>query len=805
MADPIVLVALALLAGAALALAPIPTAITAVVIAAVLRDRARRVVIALTLGAMLLGGLRARIALERGAAVHIRATELLTPPSRCEGEGIVMSSPVVMRTRKKGAGAPHDVDPAGAEPPREARVEIEIDVGSCGEHSLDAPLRARLYGAPEDLSRGDRVAFVADLAPIHLFLNEGTADPRPSIARSGVAASGGAIEVRPLGRGRSIRAFIDGARARVRHRIEASFHPEAIALGRALVLGETDLDPADDEAFRQSGLSHLLAVSGTHLVIAVAGFAAAVRALLVRIGFIAARIDAGRVASACAIPVSWAYAEFAGGSGSAVRAAAMLSAAMMARTLGRRTHAVRSFAWSLLILAVIDPLLCCDVSFALSTAATAGLIVLQRPIAAAIVRGPLPLRKLLEAVATTLAAMAGCTPILTLLSPTLPLLGIAANLVAAPLGELAALPICLGHAILWWAPSAERGAALIGSGALLGVRDIARLCTETGAVLPIPRPTESALATIAVAATAAFVATSRTQRIFALLAGAAGWIACEIAAVRAGVPRGLLRVSILDVGQGDAALIDLPDGSAMLVDGGGFVGSPVDTGTRVVLPVLRARRRSKVAVVVLSHPHPDHFGGLVSTLPAIEVGEIWDTGQGEDQGAGPAYAAMLGGARARGVPLLRPAALCGAPRRFGDATIEILAPCPVYAPDAGANDNSLVLRITYGARAALFVGDAEQAEERDLIRRGSGALRADFLKVGHHGSRTSTSPAFLAVVSPAIATISSGVRNRFGHPHPATLAALAARGVAIARTDRGGEIVWETDGNGVRLLRPAAL
>jgi competence protein ComEC len=154
----------------------------------------------------------------------------------------------------------------------------------------------------------------------------------------------------------------------------------------------------------------------------------------------------------------------------------------------------------------------------------------------------------------------------------------------------------------------------------------------------------------------------------------------------------------------------------------------------------------------------------------------------------------------RGVILRRPRDLCGAPRVAGGVTIEVLAPCPGYEPDAGANDNSLVLRLTYGRRAALLVGDAEREEERQVLAR-AGGVRADFLKVGHHGSRTSSSPAFLAAVRPTFAAISAGVRNRFGHPYPSTLAALAERGIEVGRTDRGGEIVWETDGDEVRVRR----
>src|SRR5690606_3124473 len=115
----------------------------------------------------------------------------------------------------------------------------------------------------------------------------------------------------------------------------------------------------------------------------------------------------------------------------------------------------------------------------------------------------------------------------------------------------------------------------------------------------------------------------------------------------------------LDVGQGDALLVDLPDGSLMLIDGGGFVGSPVDPGRRVLLPILRARRRERLELVVLSHPHPDHFGGLGVVLSDVEVGQLWDTGQGQAEGAGPDYAELLRLARERDVPVTSPAALCG--------------------------------------------------------------------------------------------------------------------------------------------------
>jgi competence protein ComEC len=177
----------------------------------------------------------------------------------------------------------------------------------------------------------------------------------------------------------------------------------------------------------------------------------------------------------------------------------------------------------------------------------------------------------------------------------------------------------------------------------------------------------------------------------------------------------------------------------------------------------------------------------------VADGALWDTGQGEAEGVGGPYAALLAAARERGVPVLRPASLCGW-RELGGARVDVLAPCPGPTSDRGPNDNSFVLRITYGARAMLFVGDAEREEERDLVALGAPALRADVLKVGHHGSRTSSSDELLAAVRPAEAVVSVGARNRFGHPAAETLSALARAGARVWRTDRDGAVVATTDG-----------
>lgn len=696
-------------------------------------------------------------------------------PSRCALGGVIVRSPILLGDAFK--------------------VDVEVSASECasGRVTLHVP---RSIAPP--LARGDVIEAIAQLAPGYRFWNEATGDPRPPQARRGVVLSGGAEDVVVQRSGTGVPAFVDRTRARLRARILATFPPDTAAMARALVLGEDDLTSADQRAFRQSGLAHLLAVSGMHLVLVVASFVAAVRAVLVRIPALAARVSPLRLAAAAGLPVAWAYADLAGGSGSAVRAAWMTSAALLAHVLSRRPDTSRAFGLSVAGMAVLDPLVAFDLSFVLSATATGGLLALSARFAAPLLaRTPPWSAPVVRALTASFAASIACAPVLACMTADLPVAGLVANLIAVPLGELAALPLCLAHTLLGALPAAERGCAFAASGALGLVRGVAHaFAALPWGSAPVPTPTAAQLAVLGVGA----LGVSR-----AITARPWHWgVACLAVLVllehdvRArGSPTGVLRVTFLDVGQGDAAIVDLPDGTAMVIDGGGLVGSPVDVGERVLAPVLRARRRSAVTAAVLSHPHPDHLAGLRRGLARVSVGALWDTGQGEAESVAGDYAALLGEIRSRGVPILRPRELCGA-REVGGARVEVLAPCPELTADRGPNDNSFVLRIVYGQRAVLFVGDAEHAEEDDLVAarstRGS-ALRADVLKVGHHGSRTSTTPAFLAAVDPSIAVISCGVRNRFGHPAPVTLATLAARSRArVLRTDRDGSVTVTTDG-----------
>jgi len=793
--DPLLIIGVMVVSGALAWLSPGPVIaifVAAQVILWVGGARPSRWMRLVAIGALAVGVARSAWVIRRHEAARSAAWGALRAPSRCSAEGTVVSSPIETHGLLRWEAELHSVSCDGRDVPTRGDV------------------RTSLYGGAADSARGDSVRVTAQIATVERFWNDATGDPRPGDARRGTLWSGSIVDTETVRRGTGPFAWIDRARAHVRGRIGSTFPGDAEAMARALVLGESDLSDADDADFRASGLAHLLAVSGMHLVIVVAGAVKALRALLVRLPAIAAGHDVGRWTAAIALPLVWVYAEFAGAGGSTLRAAWMMTVTLLARALGRRSTAPRAFGLSLVAMAACDPLVVFDLSFLLSAGATAGLIALSRPIDAWLTAQAEKLPGacvrtstwLAHAAAPTLAATFPCAPILARFAPTQPLGGVVANLLAVPLGEAVALPVCLVHALAAPIPPVERGAAFVATGALRLVRLIAHAFAHFRPLLvPIPPPNGWQLGLFALILLAAILCEGRRRREI-LVALAAGILLAEAANVRAGAPRGALRATFLDVGQGDGALVDLPDGQALLIDGGGLVGSPVDTGTRVIAPVLRDRRRTRLAAVVLSHPHPDHFTGLASGLGSVDVDAFWDSGQGEREGVRGGYATLLANMRAAHVPVLRPDALCGA-RDLGGARVEVLAPCPGPSPDRGPNDNSIVVRVTYGRRSFLFVGDSEHEAEHDLLALGADRLHADVLKVGHHGSRTSSTAAFIAAVAPTYGVISVGVRNRFGHPHPSTLEVLRRANVHVYRTDADGAVTAWTDGTSV-LVRSLA-
>lgn len=257
-----------------------------------------------------------------------------------------------------------------------------------------------------------------------------------------------------------------------------------------------------------------------------------------------------------------------------------------------------------------------------------------------------------------------------------------------------------------------------------------------------------------------------------------------------GSASGTLEVYFFDVGQGDSELIRLPGGENILIDAG--TSSTEDE----LVGELRSLGAETLDLVVATHPHADHIGGMAAVIDAFDVRQVVMPRISEsDTPTTKTYENLLQSIADKGLTIT-PAEPGDELLSSGGAVLTVLAP---NGEDYGdLNNYSVVLRLTYGEDSFLFTGDAEEASEEEMLSL-DWPLTATVLKCGHHGSETSTSPAFLDAVSPQYAVISCGVDNDYGHPDAVTLEKLEAAGAEVFRTDRQGSILASTDGSGVTM------
>ncbi|HET9984668.1 MAG TPA: ComEC/Rec2 family competence protein [Longimicrobiales bacterium] len=591
-------------------------------------------------------------------------------------------------------------------------------------------------------------------------------------------------------------------RAGVQALIRELFGRRAALVESLILAQQAGLDDAVRERFANSGLSHILAISGLHV-----GLVAGVVLLLARL----LRLPA-LTAEAAAAAAATGYVLLLGAPPPAARSALQLLLVLASRRLQRPADPLALLAAGALAILAVTPLAALDAGFQLSFAGVAGIVVLRPRCMAAL--GWLRSKWLREALATGAAATAVTTPVAALQFGRIAPIALVANVPAVPIGGLAVPAAALALAVGAVAPAPGRFLAG-GAGVLLDALDaVARLAAAVpgghAAVSPDLVLAWALAAAAAVLAARWLAATGRAgagagppglagARARARRARARAWVGAGAAtAVLVGWPallglRGAGEVEIvaIDVGQGDGLAIRSPAGRWVVVDAGPR-SDDFDAGRARMVPFLRSRGVRRVEALILTHPHADHIGGAQAVLDALPVGAVLDPAVASGT---PLYLATLEDARRHGSRWL--AARDGRRFQLDGMTIDFLAPPAGVLDDRlDPNDFSTAFVLRYGHFAALFMGDAPIAtEERILAEQGAG-VRVAVLKVGHHGSRTSTSEALLEAAAPQLALVSVGRRNRFGHPAPEVMARLARHEVRTLRTDRQGtlRVVVRPDG-----------
>ena len=532
-----------------------------------------------------------------------------------------------------------------------------------------------------------------------------------------------------------------------------------------LVVGDTaGLDDDLRADFRTVGLTHLVAVSGTNCAI----IAGAVLLLARRLGL---GLRLAPVAAGLALA---GFVVLVRPSPSVLRAAVMGGVALLALATGSRRQAVPALAGSVLVLVLVDPDLAATAGFALSVLATGGLLLMV-PSWTEVLSQWMP-RPLAQALAVPAAAQVACGPVVVVLAGTLGLLSVPANLLAAPavapatvLGVLCALvaPLSMpcAQALAWlaWVPT-------------LWLVRVARLGARLpGAQVDWPDGLPGALSLLALTGMAAAVLSRPwSRRLSAALAVGALLAVAGLGALRPGWPPPGWFLVTCDVGQGDAHVLSVGVGAAVVVDAG--------PDPRAVDRCLRRLHIEAVPLVLLTHLHADHVDGLSGVLGGrrvgqVEIGPLAEPAQQWQQVQRTAAKAH--------VPLV--AAALGEVRTAGALQWEVLAPSHAYrGSSSDPNNSSVVVRLRVAGLRVLLTGDVEPQAQRDLVR-SVPDLRSDVLKVPHHGS-AHQDPAFLDAVRPRLALTSVGTDNGYGHPSADILGRLLAGGARSYRTDRDGDV-----------------
>lgn len=729
------------------------------------------------------------------------------------------------QARAGAVGIPADGWEAGAKLVCDARVvrspesrdgtsRTDVRLVQCRAHDASgmAPARGtvRMYGRgfTPDVVSGDTVRFKGTIRLPRDFRNPGGFRWSRFLLARGIGAVGSFAGPEWIMR---ITEPASGITVRVRERlaraIDAVDDPAAAGIINALVSGDRgDIPERVNRAFRRLGIAHLLAISGLHV-----GYIALFVYLAVALvaggrEWLTVRVPVQRIAAAATLPVVWCFVSFVGMPVSGVRAAIMISVYLVGVMSGRRQDMVTTLAFAALLIIVIEPLAVLDVSFQLSFVSVLAIIIAVPRLMQAMrarmgdVRG-LGRRlsyRAVQLIAVTAVATVGAAPLVAYHFKMVTAAGLLANLFAVPWVGFVILPAAAAASLMTLcAPGLAATFAwpLAGHAAQV-LADVAVRMDDVVSPLVVSLSPAGwdVILVYAVMLVVALWPRLAYRRILLTMAAAAlavqaGWVHARPLFMNE------LSVTFFDVGQGDAMMVRFPDGRVLVIDGGGLPRSSFDVGANVLAPALLHQGVRHADWLMLSHPHHDHYRGLGAVAEQFHPAAVWTNGHAAPEEEREFWHAFLERVNATGAGM-KVLDADHDPIVIGDATLEILYPPPDMDVPDDLNDTSLVAKLTYGAVSFLFTGDLTTAGERILLD-DRADVAATVLKVGHHGSETSTSSAFLDAVNPGTAVITVGQGNHYGMPDQIVLDRLNERGVDVYRTDLHGAVTIRTDGTDI--------
>jgi len=662
--------------------------------------------------------------------------------------------------------------------------------GSTFVLALDTGIVVRAHVRTDAVAPGERVVVRGRLVPFDEPRNPGEPSRRAIALGEGLAGelAGDRVVARAPPDPHDVRTWAARARAALSARLRSVLRePEATVVAGALWGERGTLPPELRDDFQATGTVHVLVTAGLHLGVIV---------LLVRFLLRLARVPR-MAACLTAIPCVVAYAWLSGAHLPSQRAAVMVSVGLLASAYGARLVSWNSLALAALAVAALWPASVTTVSFALSFSCVSAIVLFARPLGHALERWEMP-HHVREALALTISTQIGVWPLSAATFGVVAPYAVLANAVVVPATGVA-MVAGIAAIALAQVPVLGRAAATIAAWDVDAIlRVVGMVAALPGARVWVAPPPAFAIVAYDAVAVSAALALRRNARLAAVLIvlGTAGVLATTLRP-----PDGRLTITMLDVGQGDAIAVRTPRGHTILIDSGGRLErgpgadgrSPAElVGERVVLGYLKRQGIRRVDLLVNTHPHGDHVGGFAPIVRALRVDAIADSGQTY---GGRAFNDGLREAALHHIPIH--VARCGDRWSTDDGvTLSVLSPCGALFADGknDVNENSVVVMLASRDFRMLFMGDAGFAAEQRLLESGTD-LRADVLKVGHHGSAYSSAPSFVAAVHSSYALISVGRHNLFGHPAATTLATLRSAGAETYRTDLCGATIVEAGMN----------